>query len=225
MQPSPEPPPAMQATNQPIMPPANQPIMPPWALAGLVPAVWLGAFLFTTGFEPMFRKVAPVFGVPLSYVWLALGAFAVAGVVGAGPGLVLGRRWPDAAGAVGAGLMVPGQLLSAFAPNFAVFLAGRVLVGFGAGAAAGAAAMVVPRLAPVVRWQLAVASLAVIVTTAPTGSTLSQAMLLFVSFRVVCLVLVLPALLAVAGIVVVGIARYARGRRPPAAGGGFTVPA
>lgn len=118
---------------------------PAWSLAAPGIAALLGAFLLTSAFGPVSTAwrmdLHLASGVTL---WLFV-AFVVPAVLTAAGGAVLGWRWPIAVLLPAVVLMVIGVAITAFAPSVAFLLAGRVVTGLGAGAAAGLAMMLVLR--------------------------------------------------------------------------------
>ncbi|HEY2060131.1 MAG TPA: MFS transporter [Amycolatopsis sp.] len=121
---------------------------PGWLVIGPGLAALIGLFLLTViyrfdGHSLLQRELH------LSTQSLLLSGFVgylVAAVLALPAGLLLGGRFPTSVTVPALGLMLIGALLVAFTPNVALLLIGRVLDGFGTGAAVGATAALTRRL-------------------------------------------------------------------------------
>jgi MFS family permease len=180
----------------------------------VVPGAWLAAFLFAelTGAE--LRAMRLAFRLSAAQALLLPGLYLIAGVAGLAAGLLLGRRWPNAVAAPAVFLMIPGLVITALAPGFGVAAAGRVITGLGAGAVAGAAVTLIPRIAPAQRTVLTVVAAAATVVAAVLGWLLSDLLTHSLSFRMVFMLSIPLALIVAAIIITVWIVQVVR--QPPA---------
>lgn len=184
---------------------------PLWALAGVVPAVWLAAFvcMITTG--PTMVLMQRMLGLSEIQTVMMLGGFLLAAAVGLPLGVLAGRRFPHAVTLVGLSLMVVGMVLTALAPTFLLVISGRVLTGLGAGAVGGAAAALIGRVAPDRRRTVALVTGGVTLAAAVLGGVIGAVVSEALGFRLVFLLATVLALLAGAVTAVVAIARLVGG--------------
>lgn len=181
---------------------AERPAPPLWALAGVVVATWLGAFLFALPIGSALTALRMALNASSAQTLLVPILFLVGGAVGAAVGWLVGRTAPNAVAIPGVGLMALGLLVTAFAPTITVVLAGRVLTGLGAGLAAGAAVALVRRVAAAHRTVVVVVSAAVAVAAVAVGWLYGGVVGTATSIRLAFL-LALPVVLLVAVAVVV----------------------
>lgn len=179
----------------------------------MVPGAWLAAFLFAELTGPELTAMRLAFHLSTAQGLMLPGGYVIAGVAGLAAGVLLGRRWPNAVAAPAVFLMIPGLVITALAPDFGVAAAGRVITGLGAGAAVGAAAALLPRIATAQRTVVTVVAAAAMLVAAVLGWLLAGLLTHGVSFRMVFILSIPLALIVAAIIVTVWIVQVVR--QPP----------
>ncbi|MCG5434681.1 MFS transporter [Micromonospora foliorum] len=115
-------------------------VRPLWSLVGPALGALLAVGLLTAPIGPLASAIKRDLALSTAAMTVTVVAscmVAMASLVA--PGYLLGRRWPTATGVPALVLLIVGSAVSAFAPGAALLVAGRVLVGLGAGTVVGVA--------------------------------------------------------------------------------------
>lgn len=213
-------PPSPDTTNQ-VPPYGPHPgVRPVWLLIGPALVASLGAYLLAVTVGPVVAAIERDMGLPASVIPWSLVACLLPAVLAVPVGAVVGRRWPTAVALLASVLLLPGSLLTGFAPGSGSLLFARAVTGFGAGLAWGVTAVLVAqmgarrtRVAPIVAGAVVLA-----LGLGPVAGTLLGRglgwrfpFLLVVPVEVVALLVT-----ALSGIIVL-IQRASRPAQPPAA--------
>jgi MFS family permease len=129
---------------QPVSPPSGI-VRPAWQVIGPAVTASVGAYLLAVTVGPQWTSMRLDLQLSTAVVWIFV-AYLLAAAVGVAVGALVGRRWPAAVTVPAAVLLLPGTLLTAFAPGSGVLLLARGLTGFAAGLAWGVTAALVGQM-------------------------------------------------------------------------------
>ncbi|MEV6968970.1 hypothetical protein AB0M47_28010 [Hamadaea sp. NPDC051192] len=112
---------------------------PLWMIVGPALGTMLTAYLIGALIGPLRETLERDMGYSTMVNLIVLAIHFLALAVGFAPGLLLGRRAPNAIAAPAIGLMLLGVLVLAFAANAVMVMAASLFIGFGSGAVLGTA--------------------------------------------------------------------------------------
>jgi MFS family permease len=135
--------PPIPVTPTHLPPPEVRPgLRPAWQVIGPTLTASVGAFLLTATVGPGWDAMRREMDLSTSAISV-FAAYLLPAALGVTASALLGRRWPAAVALPAALLLIPGTMLTAFAPASGILLLGRGLTGFGAGLAWGVTAVLV----------------------------------------------------------------------------------
>ncbi|HEY3479374.1 MAG TPA: MFS transporter [Streptomyces sp.] len=189
-----------------------------WQVSGPGLAALIGLFMLTViyRFDGM-SEIQRALGLSSqSMLLIGLVTYLVAAVITAPAGFLLGVRFPTAVAVPAASFLLFGAILAAFSSGGFMLMAGRAFSGLGTGAAVGAAVAMIVKLRErrgVVAGVSGALAVLALVLAPVIGGVISEA----TSFRVVQLLAIPFALLAVVVSAIIGIVGITSAKRqaPP----------
>ena len=183
-------------------------VRPLWSLAGPALGALVAAALLTAPIGTLAGAIQRDLHLSTAAMMVILiPSYAVATVALIAPGYLLGRRWPTATGVPALVFLILGNVVDLLAPDAALVAVGRVVAGLGAGTVVGVAFALSGQLGSWrTRGRLAVGlALGVALLLGPIVSSMLTVTL---EWRLVFLVGVPVAAVALAGTVASGIAMW-----------------